>query len=80
MFWRTFSRLVMALGKATPQYPPSLCFGRRDFLKIRLLRNLPDQSGPAVIRRDNEGVTFIASFTLEISNLPEGEASNYYIN
>jgi len=58
---------------------PSFRFGRTNFLKIGFVRNLPDQSGPAVVGRDNEGVACIASFNLEISNLPEGEACNHNV-
>jgi hypothetical protein len=55
---------------------PSLSFGRGNLVKVPFVRNLPDQSCPAAVWRDNGGVAFIASFDLEISNLPEGEASN----
>ena len=58
---------------------PSLRFGRANLLKVGFVRSLPDQSSPGVVRRDNEGVSFTASFNLEISNLPEGEASNHNI-
>src|SRR6266850_6066591 len=68
-----------SIWKGDAPNSPSLRFGRADLLKVGLVRNLPDQSCPAVVGRENEGVAFIASFSLEISNLPESEASNHNI-
>jgi hypothetical protein len=68
-----------SIWKGDAPNSPSLRFGRANLLKVGFARNLPDQSCPAVVGCDNEGVAFIASFNLEITNLPEGEASNHNI-
>jgi hypothetical protein len=65
-----------SIWKGDAPNSPSLRFGCRNLLKVGFVRNLPDQSCPAVVGRDNEGIAFIARFNLEISNLPESEASN----
>jgi hypothetical protein len=50
-----------SIWKGDSPNSPSIRVGRTNFLKIGFVRNLPDQSGPAVVGRDNEGVAFPAS-------------------
>ena len=78
-FFRTFLAACHSIWKGHTPNSPSPRFWRTNLLKVRFVRNFPDQSCPAVVGRDDESVAFAANFNLEISNFAEREASNHNI-